>query len=757
MKCSHQVLLLALLCLAFVLSAQDFDNYVPIRSSGKLPVEFRTSSTERYEEERNTISKRSGRKERQVQDKFYLESSFSIDQIFLSGKVLFNDPIGSYINKVADEILKDDPQLRAKLRFYVVKSVSSNAFTTQRGAIFVTMGMVARIENEAQLAFILCHEIAHFKEGHVLKSYVHQSVIQEEQGKGKGRYKKANNLEQIIQQSEYSQENERKADAIGLELYLESSYSTAAVPSVFGPLIRDVDKPISPLFRGYTDIFSELVPAENWDKQIRVADSIIEIRNRPHKSMIENFGKKPHYILEGINLADDIDIIKNTGKKKKLTKPQETPKIASHPDANEREKLVTQNLPKNTSGSLFLVSEAEYATVINMARFELSELLIENTGYFDALYLTLNLLGEYPNSKYLKKELVKALYGFSQYRFEDQEKPSFFKYKSLPWPSRRFEYFLEDLSKVELYLIALTKVWDSFEEYPDDPYYRKVLLDLIFDLLDTDPDFIKIFEDEPTLNKTLDQLMENAEFQKMYDEAQKERKRVDEWDEFLGTFKGRRSKAAYFKKITRRGYKLGIDKLVVFNPGFYRLDIRKKGKNPIQYVAAEEQQSNIREYLLKAGNDLDLDLKVLDSRTDQSDQQTESFNDISLLETWQAEKMMHDEVDMVGSKYGEIQAMAEKYGTPYFVNMGVISVRARFPQNRYVPYALAWVPVLWPFLGYETFRHEEVSIVYSLVYDVQEGELIAAPYNAMQAKVKNVMLYNSLYYDLYQMKSKKQK
>lgn len=762
MKYSYQILLLILLCLSFALSAQDFDNYIPLRASGDLPEEFTRSSTERYEEERTSIHKGSQQKERKLQDKFYLESSFAIDQIFLSGRVLFNDPIGAYISKVADEILKNDPQLRAKLRFYVIKSMSSNAFTTQRGAIFVTMGMLARIENEAQLAFILSHEIAHFKEGHVLKSYVQKSIIQEEKDKGKGRYKKTNELEKIIQQSAYSQENERRADAIGLALYMKTDYNTAAVTEVFDVLLRDVNKPIMPLFSGFNHIFSSMLPATEWEEEVHKTDSVIEVRIGPKPSITIDSSKtaEVRYIIEGIDLSKRVDLsVPDLSVSAEEAKEAEnTLNLSSHPDADERESLIRVKLPTKASGKLFLVSEEEYVSAVTMARFELSELLIENTAYYDAIYLILSMLGEYPESKFLKKCLLKAVYGYAQYYSVNGNLNQFFSYKSLPWPSRELEIFLEVRNKVELQLIALTAMWDFFQEDSTDLYCRKVLVDQVFDLLEKYPDFEKLPEDEERVGEALEKLMEYPEFITIYEESRDKRERADRWAAFMDSRKGKRYRKKYKKRTIHRGYRLGIDKLVIFNPSFYRLDVRKKGKNPIQFVAGEQQQTMIRNYLERAGLELGIDVTVLDSRSEQTSSQMKVFNDLSVLEAWQTEGFLHDEVDIVGSNYGEVQELIEKYGTPYFVNTGVISIRNRRDPSRFFQYILIVpFPISWPYVGYDAVRHNNFGVVYSLVYDMKEGKRLAMTYNGMRTKIKNQMLYDSLYFDLYQMKRKKSK
>lgn len=99
------------------------------------------------------------------QQKEFLETThYAIDDLLHSGYVVFGDEVSNYISSIADSLLKDDLLTRSALRFYTLKSMASNAFSTDQGIIFVTTGLISQVKNEAQLAFILAHEICHFRE-----------------------------------------------------------------------------------------------------------------------------------------------------------------------------------------------------------------------------------------------------------------------------------------------------------------------------------------------------------------------------------------------------------------------------------------------------------------------------------------------------------------------------------------------------------------------------------------------------------------
>ncbi|MGZ5303154.1 MAG: M48 family metallopeptidase, partial [Bacteroidia bacterium] len=165
--------ILLLLCLVWLLPlclfGQDFDNYKRLKCEGEIPQKFTTSSTDKYLADiKKAKETKEKRKEKKLKEEFYLESNFLIDELLLSGKILYNDPISSYVNKVMDELLKNEPELRKELEVYVIKSSAVNAFATGNGIIVVNMGLLAKLHNEAELAFILAHEVIHYREKHTI-------------------------------------------------------------------------------------------------------------------------------------------------------------------------------------------------------------------------------------------------------------------------------------------------------------------------------------------------------------------------------------------------------------------------------------------------------------------------------------------------------------------------------------------------------------------------------------------------------------
>ncbi len=86
--------------------------------------------------------------------------------------------IDSYVNEIGQRVLAVShlrrPEAAAEVQqtaftFRVVDSPVLNAFALPGGYIYVTRGLLANLENEAQLAVVLGHEIAHVARQHAAR------------------------------------------------------------------------------------------------------------------------------------------------------------------------------------------------------------------------------------------------------------------------------------------------------------------------------------------------------------------------------------------------------------------------------------------------------------------------------------------------------------------------------------------------------------------------------------------------------------
>ena len=78
-----------------------------------------------------------------------------------------NDPLViSYINHLGNKLSRSIMDTKRKYQFFVVQSDKINAFAVPGGYIGLNIGLIILSENEAQLAGVVSHEIAHIKLRH---------------------------------------------------------------------------------------------------------------------------------------------------------------------------------------------------------------------------------------------------------------------------------------------------------------------------------------------------------------------------------------------------------------------------------------------------------------------------------------------------------------------------------------------------------------------------------------------------------------
>ncbi len=126
-----------------------------------------------------------------------------------------------------------------RYRFFVVRDIEPNAFALPDGQVYVNSGLLAVLENEAQLAGVLAHEVHHTAGHHGILSYrsarhkVIASAILGPLTLGVGDYFLAMSV------FGYSRDLEEEADRLGLKRMLMAGYDPRQVPRMLQILAQD--------------------------------------------------------------------------------------------------------------------------------------------------------------------------------------------------------------------------------------------------------------------------------------------------------------------------------------------------------------------------------------------------------------------------------------------------------------------------------------------------------------------------------------
>jgi predicted Zn-dependent protease len=79
------------------------------------------------------------------------------------------DPLAIYVDKVGQKVATTSDRPELFYRFYVVDDATINAFALPGGYIFIHRGLVNHMNNEAELAAVLGHEIGHVTARHAVQ------------------------------------------------------------------------------------------------------------------------------------------------------------------------------------------------------------------------------------------------------------------------------------------------------------------------------------------------------------------------------------------------------------------------------------------------------------------------------------------------------------------------------------------------------------------------------------------------------------
>ena len=89
--------------------------------------------------------------------------------------LLDNDPLQRYVNRVGHWVALHTERQQLPWRFGVLDTEDVNAFAAPGGYIFVTKGLLLRMQSEAELAGTLAHETVHVVEKHYLEAVQKQA------------------------------------------------------------------------------------------------------------------------------------------------------------------------------------------------------------------------------------------------------------------------------------------------------------------------------------------------------------------------------------------------------------------------------------------------------------------------------------------------------------------------------------------------------------------------------------------------------
>lgn len=667
------------------LFAQSPENFESLKSSGNIPDDFIIRSTDKSEADFDAND------DKDLDKEFFLSTRFYIDELLLSGNMLFNEKLSKYLNSVAKYTLRAESKLYDQLRFYVLKSTVANAFSTDQGIIVFTTELLAQLENEAQLAYIIAHEVSHYTEHHVRSGYVERQNLK----RGRGKYQRLDHDSRISQLSIYNQSNELDADNKGIDLYLRTEYDVNAVFTSFEMLLYS--------YLPFEDLM--------YDSTFLNTD-ILKIPGTFFPDTINQVSKEKNY--------DD--------------------KNSTHPNIEKRMDSAFDKIgSKTTKGDKkFVISEETFHEIQTLSRFENINLLLSEREYGKALYNVFLLSKSYPNNRFLDLSKVKALYGLAKYRnanrySEVRERP-----KNIEGESYKLHTFLYEVSKEQLNVIAYRHAYDMSKKYPDDEVFKRYEKDMKKELacksnIEFDDfasmnydDYIASIEEKSIAFDVQDsiQKIENSDLSK-YQKIRLKKELNDFSEDLNGSGPNKeenfhlyglydlvasnqlveelkslkkeaeelevKEKAAAKNKKKNENPGLGIDHVVIVDPIFeqYKLDNKRDLKK------SEKQKVDIASMFNNNYEGLNMQTSLLDSKY-LGAKDVDSYNQIGIVFRWVEEVLNHEGIDMIASTNDQMDKLKTSFGTDHFMFTGAFAFKERGEFSTLHLYAILF-PYALPF------------------------------------------------------------
>lgn len=608
---SYIILFLTIL-LSKSIQSQDLEDFDGLHAQNPVPLDLTISTSKKsrtaIKENKNTA----------LGKDFFIDTRFFVDELLSSGKILFNDAVTDYISNVGSNLLIKNEELKDHLRFYTIKTNIVNAFSTDEGIIFVTTGLISRLENEAQLAFILSHEICHFLEGHVRKGYIHRRELESSTGKIR-KFEYDDALRTI---SQYSQKNEFEADSSGLALFLESDYDPAAIQDAFQLLKNSEyslgEQAVNQTFLSYRSL---VIPSEFFN-----FDTTIQKTYKKHDE------------------------------------------LSTHPAVEDRIYNLTPGISssKRFNKSLFVQSEDEFSRIKDLCRFESIKISIGNGKYLAALYDCHLLSQSYPNNQYLSLSKAKSLYGIMKYFNHERKDELYYDEPIMSDPLYSAYTLFDGLSKNAINIIALHSFLEYEERFGKTPLTQEYLFDIKHELVfNTAIDLDKL--ESSTASNSINKDSATEFYYYPLADFTSSSFSVEELKGIVkSTSKTSHGSRDDFNIQVMDS--LNVDTLVVIDPAFSSYNLKKNKR----HVRSEITKKKIAEFYLSSYREIDLEISLIDSKTLEVED-SEKYNELDQVYNWLFEELSHNGIEMINSNQHHLDVIKSKYGTSKLYFSGVFT------------------------------------------------------------------------------------
>jgi len=165
----------------------------------------------------------------------------------------YDDPEAvDYINNLGDRLASRSPDARQNFDFFLIQDNQINAFALPGGFIGVNTGLLLNAQSESEVASVLAHEISHVTQRHIARMIAQQKQSQvvslaalavailaarasSQAAQAAATFGTASAIQS---QLNFTRDNEREADRIGLQILDQAGFDPRAMITFFERLQR---------------------------------------------------------------------------------------------------------------------------------------------------------------------------------------------------------------------------------------------------------------------------------------------------------------------------------------------------------------------------------------------------------------------------------------------------------------------------------------------------------------------------------------
>ncbi len=447
-----RILLLMAFCINFSLSAQiDFQaNYKPLDCSFPKNNENIIKITEQYEGQIEALAYKNKSDYKAIYENRYNQ----LTDRFENDHFVFDYEFNAYFTYVLRKILTANPDLPGnEIRVLVSRSPIPNASSWGEGTITLNIGLLRRLENESQVAFVLAHELVHYFNNHsgqAITNYV-ETLNSRETKKAvrkikRSEYNRGEKLEALVKnvlydKSRHSRYNESEADSTALTYLKKTDYDISESINCM-KILDTIDEEKFDLDLDYKVILnSKTYPfKKKWLKE----------------EVLITFGK--------------------TGEEDKVWNEDS---LKTHPDCSKRIVSLERQIKKVASGKTakFLQAETKFSEIITRCDFEMVEQAYTYGNLSRSIYYSLQLLEKYPENTYLNTILARSFQRIYEVRTDHEA----FNYIDLPSNYYKEDYkellnILQNMRSKEVLKLSYHLLENNKSKFIQDEYFLYVLI-----------------------------------------------------------------------------------------------------------------------------------------------------------------------------------------------------------------------------------------------------------------------------------------